>query len=138
MTQPDTIAKSIRVDLKTDIPYWLIIFPGIFVFGVIKDPSFISAWPLMVILAVFVFSYSVLSLRLTSIEVDAVKGKAILTETNVLKKKRVKSYPLSELQFTYKTGKPGLYHRIVNICRGVRFSSNLLWYSSASSASLLT
>ena len=117
MTQPDTILKSFRVELKTELPYWLIILPCFFLLGVLTKPSFISAWPLMLILTVVLVSYSILTYRLTLIEIDIIKGEAILTETNLLKNKRVESYPLKDLQFTYKKGKPGLYHRVVNICR---------------------
>jgi hypothetical protein len=55
--------------------------------------------------------------RLNLIEIDTMNGEAILTETNLLSQKKVRSYPLSELQFTYKTGKTSLYSRVVNICR---------------------
>ena len=70
----------------------------------------------MLILTVSMISYSVLMYRITEIQIDAAQGQVIVTETNFLKSKREKRYPLRELQFTYKVGKPGLYHRIVNIC----------------------
>ena len=117
MTQPDTILKSFRVELKTELPYWLVILPGIFLFGVITEPSFISTWPLMLILTVLLVTYSVLMYRLNLIEIDTINGEAILSETNLLRNKRVKSYPLRNLQFTYKKGKTSLYGRVVNICR---------------------
>jgi hypothetical protein len=117
MTQPDAIPKSFRVELKTELPYWLVILPGIFLFGVITKPSFISTWPLMLILSVALVTWSVLTYRLNLIEIDTMNGEATLTKTNLLRKKRVRSYTLSDLQFTYKKGKTSLYSRVVNICR---------------------
>ncbi|OQP67668.1 hypothetical protein [Niastella populi] len=115
MTQPDTIAKSFRIELKTEIPYWLIILPSLFLLGIITKPEFIMVWPFALLLTVVLLFYSASTFRLTSIDIN--KGEAILTETNLLKSKRIKSYPVRDLQFTYKIGKPGLRHRVVNICR---------------------
>jgi hypothetical protein len=117
MTQPDTIPKSFKVELKTEIPYWLVILLGIFLFGVVTRPKFISTWPLMLILSVALVTWSILMYRLNLIEIDTTNGEAIITETNLLNKKKIRSYPLSELQFTYKKGKTSLYSRVVNICR---------------------
>lgn len=117
MTQPDTIYKSFRVKLKTELPYWLVSLPGIFLFGVITNPSYISTWPLMLILSVALVIWSVFMYRLNLIEIDTMNNEVILTETNLISQKKVRSYPLSDLQLTYKTGKTSLYSRIVNICR---------------------
>lgn len=71
----------------------------------------------MLLLAFILITYSALTYRLNLIEIDTIKGEVTLTETNLLKSKRAKKYPLREIQFTYKKGKTGLYHRVVNICR---------------------
>ena len=74
MIQPNTIPKFFQVKLKTELPYWLVILPGIFLFGVITKPSFISTWPLMLILTVVLVTYSVLLYRLNLIEIDTLNG----------------------------------------------------------------
>jgi hypothetical protein len=117
MTQPNTSKKAFSVELKTELPYVLIVWPALFLLCVITRPSILSAWPLMVIFIVSLLIYAILTYRLTSIEVDKVKGVVVLVETNLLKKSRSKSYPLKDLVFTYKIGKPGLRHRVVNICK---------------------
>jgi hypothetical protein len=71
----------------------------------------------MIILTVVLVTYSVLMYRLNLIEIDTLNREAILTETNLIGHKRVKSYPLGNLQFTYTKGKTSLYSRVVNICR---------------------
>lgn len=116
MTQPNTIPKHFKVKLKTELPYWLVILPGIFLFGVMTKPGFISTWPLMLILTVVLVTYSVLMYRLNQIDIDALNGEVVLTETNLLKCKRVKNYKLKNLQYTYIKGKISLYSRVLNIC----------------------
>jgi hypothetical protein len=92
MTQPDTIPKSFRVDLKTEIPYYLIILPCMFVLGAITKAIAFSVWPAVLLLTVVLVCYSALMFRLTTIEIDTVKAKAILTETNLVKTIRTKTY----------------------------------------------
>src|SRR5688572_29451300 len=116
MTHSDTISKSIKVKLKTELPYWLIIMPCVFLFGVLINKSFILNWPWMLGLTVVLLLFSILTYRLNSIKIDISKGEVTMTKNNLLGREKTKKYPLSNLQFAYKSGKVGLYSRTLNIC----------------------
>lgn len=117
MTQPDIMRNSFRVELKTELPYWFVILPIIFLIGVITRSGFISSWPLMMLFLFVLVAFSVLTYRLNLIEIDAKNGEAVLTETNLVMQKKVRRFPLGELQFTCKKGKFSAYSRVVKICR---------------------
>lgn len=117
MNQSDSISKTYKVELKTELPYWLILLPCIFIFGLFTRKGFLETWPYMLLLTIAVLLFSVLLYRLTDIDINKTEGSVSLTETNLLRNRKTKTYPLKELQFTYKREKPGLRHRIVNVCR---------------------
>jgi hypothetical protein len=117
MNHSDSISKTYKVELKTELLYWLILLPCIFIFGIFTKKGIFEAWPFMLILIVAGVLFSVLLYRLTQIDINTSEGSVSLTKTNLLRNKRTKTYSLHELQFTYKREKPGLRHRIVNICR---------------------
>ncbi|MGB4776527.1 MAG: hypothetical protein WBP45_15220 [Daejeonella sp.] len=84
---------------------------------IVTHPHSTGGWIFTLLLAAILIVYSALLWRLISIEIDILKEEVTLTKSNLFKSKRAKTYPLSDLQFTFKPGKPGFRDRIVNICK---------------------
>lgn len=116
MTHSDNTLKTFAVELKTELPFWLIFLPAVYIIGVLSRPGMLAVWPLMLLLLLAIAAYSTLVYRLNSITVDKRKGRVELGESNLLRRQRFKDYPLNALKFTYRRGKAGIRSRQINIC----------------------
>ena len=116
MIQADNRKKVFRVDLKTELPYNLIIFLSIFIVGLLSGKISFTLWPLIVAFLLVLVGFSLLLYRVVSIEVDAGKGIVDVIKANLIGSKKQKEYPLSALQFTYKVTKTGFRSPLRNVC----------------------
>ena len=116
MIQASNRNKIFRVNLKTELPYNLIIFSSIFIVGLLTGKISFTTWPLIVVFLLVLVGFSLLLYRVVSIEVDAEKGIVAVIKANLIGSKKQTEHPLSALQFTYKVTKTGFRSPLRNVC----------------------
>jgi len=117
MLQQNPTSSVIRVDLKTELPFYLIGLPLLFLFGTLTRPNYSPNWLFALILIIVILTYNLLVYRLNAIEIDISKQTVLLIQTNLLQMHKKQSYPLGTLQFSYKLGKLSFRSRLMNICK---------------------
>ena len=96
---------------------FFVFFLSIFLTGLLTKRITLNTWPIATTFFFAICFYSAILHQLTRVEIDSEKNELSLMKTNSLEFKKIAKYPLKEIQFTYKVGKPGRYARIRNICR---------------------
>ena len=115
MNQSHNSILNFQVNLRTELPYSLFFVPSVYFIGLLTKEVSVSSWPFALGLTLVLSAFSLFIYRLNIIHIDTVKQEITLTETNLVKRQKSKTWSLNGLQFTYRVGRTSPRSRSLNI-----------------------